>query len=854
MALVWRRATLFDMLADLRFAVRQLLKSPGFAIVAVLSLALGIGANTAIFSLVNEVALKLLPVKAPKELVLFRWLSDSPGMMRSTWGWGGIDPKTNLRTSTSFSKLTFERFRDQSQALADTFAFAPLNSVIVVSDGQSEVIAQSQAVSGNFFSALGVHSSLGRPLGPEDDRLNADPVAVISHNYWGRRFNGDPGVIGKTLSVNQVSFTIVGVTPAGFNSTQQIGESPDLTVPLAWMEKVQPGESDLDQPWFWWLRIMGRLKSGVTIEQAAAELGPIFQQSAREGYAAYPTERIKPGEKAPALPLLRAGPGSQGLTEQRDQMARTVKILSGLVALVLAIACTNVANLLLARGTARQKEIALRIALGASRWRVVRQLLVESLLLSACGAGLGIAFATWGADLLLALRPFGRGMVLDLSLDWRVLGFTASVTLLTGIFFGLAPALRTTRINVNAGLQGSGKQGGSAGPSHLPGMLMVAQVALSLILLVGAGLFLQTLRRLQGLDVGFNRNQLLLFRIDTISGGHDRTRFAVVNERILEAIRRLPGVQRATFSQVAVLSNNSSSSTTVVDGRAAPAGRDTSPNYNRVEMDFFNTFQIPLLAGRAFTERDGVDAPKVAVVNQAMARIYFGEENPVGRTFRMRGLPGDPTIEVVGLVRDARYSDLRSAVPPTVYLPFRQNPTGIGNFAIRTVGDPAALIPSIRKIVQEIDPNLPLANARTQDEQITRLLASEILFARLSSFFGVVALLLACIGLYGLMSYGVLRRTTEIGIRMALGALPANVRWMILRESLGLVGLGVVLGIAGAVAATKAVSNLLYDLSPRDPLVYGATALLLMVVALFACWLPARRAARVDPMIALRSE
>jgi len=838
---------------DLRFALRQLLKSPGFAAVAILSLALGIGANTAIFSLVNEVALKSLPVQKPEELVLFRWLSGSPGMMRSTWGWGGIDEETGLRTSTSFSTLAFERFRDRSQTLAATFAFAPLSNVTVIADGQAETVAQSQVVSGNFFSTLGVTPALGRLLAPEDDRPGADPAAVLSHRYWVRRFDADPGILGRTITVNRVAFTVVGVTSEAFAGTQQVGENPDVSLPLAFIDRLQP-DSSVENPWSWWLRIMGRMQPDTTLAQVQAELEPVLQQAAREGFDAYPRERLSANEPPPVAPLLRAVPGGQGLFEQRDRMLPTLRILSGLVVLVLAIACTNVANLLLARGTARQREIAVRLALGASRGRIVRQLLGESLLLSALGGLLGIVFAVWGVDLLLALRPFGINTALEAPLDWRVLGFTAGIAILTGVLFGLAPALRTTRVNVNAGLQGAGKQGGSSGRTILPKVLMVTQVALSLVLLVGAALFLQTLRDLQKLDVGFNRSQLLLFRIDALTGGYDREKFTDLHERIVARLRGLPGVQSATFSHVPVLSGSSNSSSVRVDGRTAPTGPNTSPYFNRVETAFFDTFQIPLLSGRLFTERDDLGAPLVAVINQTMARTYFGEENPIGRTFRTGNPSSEQVIEVVGVTRDARYSDLRSKIPSTVYLPFRQHPIGAANFALRVAGDPSGSIAAARNAVREIDPNLPLINVRTQDEQVNRILAQEALFARLSSFFGVVALILVCIGLYGLMSFTVMRRTTEIGIRMALGALPRRVLAMILREALGLVLLGTLLGVAAAWGAARLVSSQLYGLSPTDPPTYVIVGLLLLAIATVACWLPARRASRVDPMVALRTE
>jgi predicted permease len=850
---------------DLRLAVRQLLKSPAFTAVALLSLALGIGANTAIFSLVNDFLLRSLPVRSPHELVLLRNIEGVRGRMsRAGENNGSIDPVTGRYGSTSFSLLTFERFRAQRSALSDIFAFAPFSQVNVIVDGQPEITASAQLVSGNYYRGLGVPAVLGRTLTPEDDRAAAAPVAVISYRYWQRRFGGSPGVVGTIVFINRIGASIVGVTPQGFDGAMQAGESPDISVPLAQYLRFQPDRASRAQPWYWWIRIMGRLAPGATPAQAAASLEPVLQEAAMEGWNAGRSIAGTPDEQMPEVPTLAADPGAQGENDVRRQFARPLRLLMGLVSLVLAAACANVANLLLARGAARRREIALRLALGASRGRIVRQLFAESLLLAFAGAALGTALAWWGRDLLLALRPFGSGtVVLDLPLDARVLAFTIAVTVGTALLFGLAPALRATRVDLSAQFQSGARTLGGGGRSRLSHVLMVVQIALSLVLLVSTGLFVRTLGNLQGVETGFNRRGLVLFRIDAMSAGYARDRAAGLHARIQEELERLPGVRSATFSSVALLSKVRQNKRVTVPGQTPPPGVSMIVNTNGLAPNFFTAMELPVVLGRGFTDRDDLAAPRVAVVNQAFVRIYMGGADPVGRQIGIGPSPVDQ-VEIVGVAADAKYTELRGAAPATIYLPARQRLDGEANFAVRLAtfdrrtggpgGDPAAVFSAIRSAVRDIDPTLPVLNLRTQDEQIDRLNAQERLFARLSGFFGLLALALACVGLYGLMSHAVLRRTGEIGLRMALGALPAHVLRMILRESLILVCLGIVTGIAGACAAGRLVATMLFGLTATDPLTYGVVALALVAIALLASLLPARRASRIDPIVALRIE
>ena len=841
-------------MTDVRLALRQLRKSPAFTVVAVLSLAVGIGANTAIFSLVNDFLLRSLPVSNPGELVLFRVTEGVRGRLsRGGENNGGVDPATGRGTSTSFSLVMFERFRARHPGLSDVFAFAPFSQVNILIDGQPEVAATAQLISGNYHSALGVPAALGRTLTPDDERPSATEVAVISDRYWARRFGRDSAVLGKVIHINRVPTAIVGVTPPGFAGAMQAGESPDVSVPIAHHLRFQPNRAARAQPWYWWIRIMGRLAPGATAVQVSAALEPVFQRTAREGWlAGVSLDRVP--VQMPDDSTLAADPGAQGENDTRRQYANSLRILMGLAALVLAAACANVANLLLARGAARRREIALRLALGASRGRIVRQLLVESLLLASAGAALGTVLAGLTRDLLLALRPFGNiQVVLDLPLDTRVLSVTMATAAATALFFGLAPALRATRVDLTAEFQGGTRAPVGGGRSRLSQALMVVQMALSLVLLVSAGLFVRTLGNLDGIDAGFNRRGLVLFAIDATSAGYPRQELAALEVRIQERLARIPGVRAVTFSSVPLLSRTRQNKRISVPGRPAPPDAPIAVNTNGLAPNFFAAMELPIVRGRGFAESDEGSRPKVAVVNQAFARKYFGGEDPVGRQIVFDSPNDDSRAEVVGVARDAKYTELRGETPPTVYVSALQQIDGNANFALRLAAPDAGVLAAIRTAVREIDPTLPVLNLRTQDEQVDRLHSQERLFARLSGFFGLLALGLACVGLYGLMSYAVLRRTAEIGLRMALGARRAQVLRMILRESLALVCAGLVIGIAAAAAATRLVSSMLFGLSVTDPITYGVAASVLAAVALLASLLPAHRASRVDPMVAFRA-
>ncbi|HEU0174219.1 MAG TPA: ABC transporter permease [Blastocatellia bacterium] len=865
-----------DLWQDLRYGARMLMKQKGVTAIAALSLALGIGANTALFSIVDAMLLKLLPVREPQRLVLFQSRVGKNFSYGSYSGNTREDPATGLTIGTSFPYQSYQRMREQQQKegeLSDLFAFGNVSLNLLV-DGQSELVS-GQVVTGSYHAGLGVRPLLGRMLTDEDDKPAANPVAILSYRYWQKRFGDSASVVGKQINLNNRAFTVVGVTPPGFDGAGQVGSTQDVTIPLAWEPQlnVDPKRSRMYGAGQWWLRIMGRLRPGATMLQAQAQLEAAFQQSVVEQRAARNTQSLANGGaaisplEAKDYPRLLLTSGGQGEMNTRNFYAPSLYLLLGVVGMVLLIACANVANLLLSRASARQKEIGVRLALGAGRWRLVRQLLTESVLLAAVGGALGLVFALWIKDGLLAVSDWGP-KALEPKLDWRALGFTMGLSLLTGIVFGLAPAWRATKVDLTPTLKDSGRGSSAASRSLLSRGLVVMQVALSLLLLVGAGLFVRTLLNLQRVEVGFNTKNLLLFGVSPSLIGYKDERLVQLYERLTERLEALPGAPKVTFSNTPLLAQNTNSSSVYLrsaltaapdaNGNVRPTG-NSNVLYGR--ENFLETLEIPLLQGRAFTRQDDERAPRVAVVNQTFANKFFPNESPIGKHFTFDFKKPDE-LEIVGLVKDAKYATQREETRPTTYLPWRHDMrwmTG-ANFQIRTAGDPTALIAAVRQAAREVDENLPLSNVKTQVEQADETLRMERLFARLVTLFGLLAQQLASIGLFGVLAYAVSQRTHEIGIRMALGASQSDVLKMIVRQGMALSLTGVALGLVGAYALTKylesrmRLSKMLFGVKPSDPTTYGVVAALLTVVALIACYLPARRATKVDPMIALRCE
>ena len=846
-----------EMFQDLRFGARMLLKNPGFTAVAALSLALGIGANTAIFSLINAALLKTLPVKDPQRLVFF--------MVAGPQGMG-----------TGFSYPLLQEFNRNNHSFTGIIAANTAGRMRLSEPGNGGQVELVQAgrVSGNFFSELGVGAVAGRTLTEGDDSPTvAQPVAVISYNYWKRRFGLDPGVVGRKVMLDDFPFTIVGVAPPGFFGIE-VGSNTDLWWPIRMTPQVIPGNQSLNESGHRWLYVMARLKPYVSVEQAQAEMNAVFRQELNE-IAQERLADLTPAQRRNYFERnIKLEAGGVGFTWLRERVKQPLLILLAVVGLVLLIACANVANLLLARAAARRKEIAVRLALGAGRFRLVRQLLTENLLLAALSGAMGLLLAQWGTRLLLAYLPQEQTATFDVAPDAAVLGFTMAVSLLTSLLFGLAPALGATRFDLTSSLKDA--VGANAARTRLTShkLLIVTQVALSLFLLVGAGLLVRSLRNLKNLDAGFDRENVTLFSLNTPSG-YTLAQRVNLYQQALERLEALPGARAASLASFSLLSGSGMNSNIAVEGYANRPDEDMDCHRLWVGPKYFATMGIPLLQGRDFGPQElqpqgGLpadraaasqppqpSAPLAAVINQTMERDFFRDGNPLGRRFRVQNGPlkGIP-IEVIGVIKDAKYYNLREQTPRTYYLSFFQRPREgqAGTMLLRSFADPASAATAIQRAVRELDPQTQVVNLRTMNEVVDRSLLQERFVAQLGGFFSLFALLLASIGLYGVMSYATARRTREIGIRMALGARAADAIRLVLRETMLLVGVGVVIGLGAAFAATRLVASLLFGLSPTDPLTIALAALLMFAVTALAGYLPARRASRVDPMTALRHD
>jgi len=856
----WGWTMLEQLGQDLRYACRTMAANRLFTSLVVLCLALGIGANTAIYSFIDSILLRPLPVADPDSLVLLNWHAKLTSrrdfvmhsMSGSTWG-----DRRSGSTSGMFPYQVFELFQKDDSVFSTVFAyFQPslakeLNLAI---NGQAD-LASGLTVSGDFFRGLGIRPAAGRLIAPDDDRPGSAAVVVVSHALADTRLGGPAAAVGQAVLINNLPFTVLGVAPPGFFGVDP-GAAPDLYLPIHANEMLGAAhqfgfrpERYLN-PHDYWVQAMGRLRPGVSLAQAQAALAPKFHQWVA-ATATNDRERAQ-------LPELVLNPGAGGLGTLRRTYSQPLYVLMAMVGLILILACANVASLLLGRATTRGREIALRLSLGAGRARVVRQLLTESILLASLGGALGVLFAIAGIRFLTLLLANGQsGFTLRAEVNWHVLGVASVLSLLTGIVFGLAPAIRATGIDVIPALKEvrAGEPGARHrfGPVTLSHALVIGQIGISLMLLVAAGLFVRTLSNLQSIELGFNRQSVLLFQLNARKAGYGDQNIGAFYGDLLKTLSAVPGVRDASLSDSSLIEAGSGTPINLPGQPADPATRFLS-----VGPRFFATMQIPILAGRDLGDTDRSASPSVAVINEVFAKANFGNRNPLGQHLLMTA--GDNQLgrdmEIVGVSKDARYGGLTDNIPPVVYFPYDQGfprPNEMV-YALRTSGDPLGYVNAAREAVRRANPRVPLSNIRTQDADIDRTINQEITFAQLCSGFAIVATLIACVGLYGAVSYSVVRRTAEIGIRVALGAQRGRVVRMVLREVFVLVASGLAIGLAAAVATSRFVGSFLYGMRPNDPLTLTLGALILLSAALLAGYLPARHASRIDPMVALRHD
>jgi len=835
---------------DVRFGARQLARNPVFTVIAVSSLGLGIGANTAIFSAAKRVLLDTLPVSNPHELRLLTWVSGHQQPVPQVWGdvWstdsGGL-------ASNAFSYAVFEQMRKKTDVFRDLIAFKDIKMTASV-DRHPELVS-GELVSGGAFDALRVKPILGRLLNSADDAgPGKGPVAMISEGYWAASFGRSQAVLGNSFVVNGVPLTIVGILPAQFTGLQ-MGSVAQVFVPLTMQPVVAPraqllhGDTSLlNNPQAWWIHILVRLRPDVPEARTQSALNLSLRQTAMD---------TLPKAKNLDQLGLQLVQGDRGVDDLRDQFADPSYLLLALAGLVLLLACVNLANLLLARGAGRQREMSTRLALGASKAQILRQVLTESLLLSSLGgtSGLGLGFFVRNAIPGL-LGNSWSGSAIKVVFDWQVLAFAAALSLAAGLLFGMIPAWQAMHINVNRSLKGTGNTTAGRNTRWLGKGLVSTQISLSIVLLIGAGLFVRTLVNLGRTTLGFRSDRLLLFELDPPRTRYSDTQMTMLYRQLEEKIAAIPGVRSVSLSNIAIIGDGSSGTTFHLPGRSAQSNQERV-QINSVGADFFRTMGIPLLQGRAFTGHDTSSAPTVAVVNQAFARRFFPRENPIGQIFEADSDDANGPIQIIGIAADTRYADLRAETPPIFYIPYQQQPTASHMvFEVHTATEPGTVLSQVRASVEVLDRELPMINVRTMTDQLTASLSAERIFANLTAGFGLLALVLASIGIYGIMTYTVSRRNQEIGLRMALGEPPASVVWMVLREALGMLAIGLVAGIGCSLALSRFVAAQLFGLRAVDTWTYVAAIALLSAVAVVSSFLPARRASAIDPLTTVRYE
>ena len=855
---MWRFAFIEQAAQDIRYAFRAMAASPLFTAAAALSLALGIGANTAIYSFMDAILMRSLPVTHPEQLAIVQWHAPRrPRVVRSLNGTSHRLGKGGMQ-SPNFPYAAYELLQNNKGVFSTIFGYTYAQNFNVIASGEAESIPGG-FVSGNYFAGLGVSPAAGRLFNLEDDRPGAPSTVALSFSYWNSRFNGDPAAIGKSILINNLPFTIIGVSAPGFFGVDP-QTNPSLFLPihaLPTLSANRGGGSDpageerarfFDQH-FYWIEMMGRLRPGVTMEHAQAVL--------RGQFSAYAAGTAAAPKDTEALPQLELEEGRSGIDSLRRQYSKPLYILMTMVGLILAIACANLANLLLARGAARRREIAVRLSLGAGRWRIVRQMMTESVLLAFIGGAFGLFVAFAGIRFITWLQANGQtDFTLRAQINWPVLIFTFALALVAGILLGLGPALQATQVDFTPALKESRLQGSIGGRRglklRLGHTLIVAQIAVSLLLVVAAGLFVRTLSNLHSIDVGFNRESILLVNINGRQAGYKEAALARFYANLLEKFRQIPGVRGATASNFPLVSRFVNDEDVWIPGRARQSG-DQSTDILNVDPAFLSTMQIPVLLGRDFHDAD-LAAPQVAVVNESFAKMFFEGENPVGRQFSFG--KSNPLFEIIGLAKSAHYNSLQEKRQPVVYIPYTQKLAGLGSlyFELRTAGDPYNAVQEVRRIVREASRTVSITQITTQAERIEQTIAQERTFADLGTCFAALALAIACVGLYGAMAYTVARRTGEIGLRMALGAQRRKVIWMVLQEVLALTAVGLLLGYGAARMTTKFVESLLYGTKPNDPLALAGAIAILLIAAVAAGYGPAWRASRIDPAVALRNE